>query len=79
MDVPSLLAEYDEDYLAERVVVLREAQRAARSMEYDEQITALRTPRVLKEIYRTLKILAADRASWGAFNSTRTSTPKFWF
>ena len=60
---PPLLSQYEDEHLADCVLVLREVRRVARLMEFDRQITASRTLRILKELYRTLNIMAAGIAS----------------
>lgn len=60
-DAPKLLSASDEELLAECVLVMREVRCVARMMEFDRQVTILRAPRLLKELFRTLIIFSADQ------------------
>lgn len=61
-DAPPLLTRSDEEVLAECIEVMSEVRRIARLMEFDRQLTAPRTPRLVKELTRTLNLFAADKA-----------------
>ena len=56
---PPLLRLYEDEHKADCVLVLPEVSRVARFMEFERQVTASRTPSILKELYRTVNIMAA--------------------
>eukprot|EP00178_Gracilaria_changii_P018359 TRINITY_DN5240_c0_g1_i1.p1 TRINITY_DN5240_c0_g1~~TRINITY_DN5240_c0_g1_i1.p1 ORF type:complete len:324 (-),score=45.96 TRINITY_DN5240_c0_g1_i1:1162-2133(-) len=58
-DIPSLTTK-QQDVLAEFVSVLAEVRRVARQLEADRKVTMSRAPRLLRELYETLLIIAGD-------------------
>jgi len=62
-DAPDLLTVHDEEVLAECINIMSEVRRVARLMEFDRQLTVFRTPRLLKELTRTLDLFSADKNS----------------
>ena len=59
-DAPDVLSEADDECITECILVLREVRRVTRALEADRRVSASRMPRVLRELYDMLSILAAD-------------------
>ena len=58
-DVPPL-SETERDTLAEVIYVLAEVRRVARQLEADRSVTMSRAPRLFRELYETLCVIAGD-------------------
>ena len=54
-DAPALLSKYFEGLVADFIVVLREVRRVGRALEADRRITGPRVPRLIFELYGTLR------------------------
>eukprot|EP00171_Calliarthron_tuberculosum_P003336 IDg3336t1 len=58
---PQLLDISSEDAVAECISILREVRRVSRALEADRRVSGSRVPRLLRELYDTLQVMASRR------------------